>query len=180
VTFKDGATTLGVGTLSTSNGTTIASFTTSGLGVGQHTITASYSGDGNFLAGGIATLIQYVNTNLSGYPKLPSGAYNLSNTNLVGGYLVNAPLAGASLSGTNLTGAVLLGANLAGANMSNSNLKGANLAGANLTGANLTGTTLKEATGLKTATLTNILWNKTTCPDGTISNNNGGTCIGHL
>ncbi len=64
--------------------------------------------------------------------------------------------------------------------MSNSNLKGANLAGANLTGANLTGTTLKEATGLKTATLTNILWNKTTCPDGTISNNNGGTCIGHL
>ena len=129
VTFKDGATTLGTGTLSTSNGTTVASFTTSGLGVGQHTITATYSGDGNFLAGAGATLTQYVNTNLSGYPKLPSGAYNLSNTNLVGGYFVNAPLAGASLSGSNLTGAVFLGANLAGANLSNSNLKGANLRG---------------------------------------------------
>src|SRR5262249_27340669 len=108
VTFKDGTTTLGTGTLSTSNGTTVATFTTSSLGVGAHAITASYNGDGNFLTGTSATLTQYVNTNLSGYPKLPSGAYNLSNLNLVGGYFVNAQLAGASLSGTNLTGAVFL------------------------------------------------------------------------
>jgi hypothetical protein len=180
VTFKDGATTLGTGTLSTSNGATVASFTTSSLGMGQHSITASYSGDGNFLAGAGAPLTQYVNINLSSYPKLPSGAYNLSNLNLVGVYFVNAPLAGANLSGSNLTSAIFIGTNLNGANLSNSNFKGANFAGANLTGANLTGATLKGATGLKTATLTNITWNNTTCPDSTISNNNGGTCIGHL
>src|SRR5262249_46555997 len=61
VTFKDGATMLGTGTLSTSNGTTVASFTTSSLGAGQHTITASYGGDGNFLTGTSAPLTQYVN-----------------------------------------------------------------------------------------------------------------------
>lgn len=99
VTFKDGTTTLGSGTLRTSNGTTTASFTASGLGVGQHTITATYSGDGNFLAGTGATLTQYVNTNLSeSTSRLPNGAYNLSNMTLEGGYFVNAPLVGASLN----------------------------------------------------------------------------------
>jgi hypothetical protein len=180
VTFKDGATTLGMRALSASNGATVASITASGLSVGKHTISASYSGDASFLAGAGATLTLYVNTNLSGYPLLPSGAYKLSNTNLTGGYFVSAALAGASLTGSNLTGAVFLGANLSGANLSNSNLKGADFAGANLTGANLTGANLKGATGLSTATLTNVVWNKTTCPDATISNNNGGTCVGHL
>src|SRR5439155_25328835 len=50
VTFSDGATSLGQGTLSTSGGATIASFSTSSLTVGNHTITAAYGGDGNFLA----------------------------------------------------------------------------------------------------------------------------------
>jgi hypothetical protein len=36
------------------------------------------------------------------------------------------------------------------------------------------------ATGLKTATLANAIWSKTACPDGTLSNNDGGTCVGHL
>ena len=42
VTFKDGGTTLGTGTLSGG----VATFSTSGLGVGSHGITAEYSGDG--------------------------------------------------------------------------------------------------------------------------------------
>ena len=54
------------------------------------------------------------------------------------------------------------------------NLTGANLKGANLTGANLTRATL---TG---ANLSGVTWSNTTCPDGTNSNNNGGTCLGHL
>ena len=45
VTFKDGATTLGTGTLTTINGTPFASLTTSSLGVGAHAITAVYGGD---------------------------------------------------------------------------------------------------------------------------------------
>src|SRR5207247_2555757 len=48
VTFSDGSTSLGQGTLSTSGGTTTASFTTSSLAIGNHTITASYGGDSNF------------------------------------------------------------------------------------------------------------------------------------
>ena len=46
--------------------------------------------------------------------------------------------------------------------------------------ANLTGTNLQGATGLKSATLTNVVWNKSTCPDNTTSTQDGGTCLGHL
>jgi uncharacterized protein YjbI with pentapeptide repeats len=46
---------------------------------------------------------------------------------------------------------------------------------ANLTGANLTGANLKGAIGLNT-----VIWSGTTCPDGTDSDNDGSTCIGHL
>ncbi len=45
VTFKDGSTVLGTGTLSTTGGVTTASFSTSKLAVGSHTITAVYGGD---------------------------------------------------------------------------------------------------------------------------------------
>jgi hypothetical protein len=44
VTFMDGATTLGTGTL---NGPGIATYTTSSLAVGQHSMTATYGGDTN-------------------------------------------------------------------------------------------------------------------------------------
>ena len=46
VTFKDGATVLGTGTLNASG---LATFTTSTLAVGNHSITASYGGDTNDL-----------------------------------------------------------------------------------------------------------------------------------
>ncbi len=44
VTFKDGTTTIGTGTL---NGSGVATFTTSSLAVGAHSITAVYGGDAN-------------------------------------------------------------------------------------------------------------------------------------
>src|SRR5206468_3672228 len=47
VTFKDGATTLGTGTLDASGH---ATFATSSLSVGSHSITATYGGDSNFNA----------------------------------------------------------------------------------------------------------------------------------
>ncbi len=46
VTFKEGVATLGTGTL---NGSGIATFSTSSLAVGSHSITASYGGDANVL-----------------------------------------------------------------------------------------------------------------------------------
>ena len=50
VTFMDGTTTLGTGTLSTTNGVTTATFSTTTLAVGSHSITAVYSGDTNDLS----------------------------------------------------------------------------------------------------------------------------------
>jgi Concanavalin A-like lectin/glucanases superfamily/Bacterial Ig-like domain (group 3) len=58
VTFTDGATTLIAVAL---NGSGVATFTTSSLAVGTHSITANYSGDGNFHGAGSAALVQTVN-----------------------------------------------------------------------------------------------------------------------
>jgi VCBS repeat-containing protein len=58
VSFLDGASSLGSATL---DSTGAASFTTSSLPVGNHSITASYSGDSNFNAGTSSTLMQIVN-----------------------------------------------------------------------------------------------------------------------
>jgi hypothetical protein len=59
VTFEDGSTVLGTGTLT--NG--VATYTTSSLAVGSHTITAVYSGDSNYSGSTSTPLIQIVNPN---------------------------------------------------------------------------------------------------------------------
>ena len=250
VTFYNGTKSLGTSQPSVSNGTDQATFSTSHLDVGAHAITASYGGDGNFTASTSDAATEYVNTNLSGYPKLSNGAYKLSNANLKDAYFVDVSLAGAQLNNANLAGAVLTGANLTSATLSNSNLNDANFENANLTkanltlvnlnganltlvdlnganltgailtdadltsgtleganltlvnlsganlssanlsdaslalvdlaGANLSGATLTGATGLKATTLKTVVWSNTTCADGTNSNNDGGSCVGHL
>jgi hypothetical protein len=58
VTFKDGATTLGSGSL---NGSGVATYITSVLVPGAHSITACYATDGNFSASTSAALAQQVN-----------------------------------------------------------------------------------------------------------------------
>ena len=55
VTFKDGATTIGTGTLS---GGAQATFVTSGLALGTHSITAVYGGDTNFAGSSSSALAQ--------------------------------------------------------------------------------------------------------------------------
>src|SRR6266550_1788391 len=57
VTFNDGATALGTGTLSGG----IATFMTSGLGAGAHSITALYGGDASFGGGASPVLTQTIN-----------------------------------------------------------------------------------------------------------------------
>jgi uncharacterized protein (TIGR03437 family) len=51
VTFFDGSTTLGTGTL---NGSGVASVSTASLSAGNHSITAAYSGDANFTSSGLS------------------------------------------------------------------------------------------------------------------------------
>jgi phospholipase C len=76
-------------------------------------------------------------------------------------------LAGQELQGVNLQGAFLYGTDLHGAK-----LQGVNLQGADLTNANLSGATLKGANTNR------AVWSNTTCPDGTNSNADGGSCQG--
>ena len=61
VTFLDGATTLGTGTLSTTGGVTTATLTTSALFAGSHSqIVAEYAGDSNFNSSNSSNFIQTV------------------------------------------------------------------------------------------------------------------------
>jgi len=77
VTFLDGSTPFGTGTL---NGSAVARLTTSFLVVGQHNITADYSGDFNFGKSTSAVLVQTItgdptSTSLSVSPN-PTTAYS--------------------------------------------------------------------------------------------------------
>jgi hypothetical protein len=67
VTFKDGATTLGSGTLANVGGTATATFTTSSLTAGSRTITATYAGDTSFLTSTSVPLTQKVSYVFSGF-----------------------------------------------------------------------------------------------------------------
>jgi uncharacterized protein YjbI with pentapeptide repeats len=123
---------------------------------------------------------------------------NLTTANLTGANLTNANLNGAGLTGATLTNAVLTGVQSGGvtgtpaalptnwqavdgylvgpgANLTNAVLTGANLNNADLAGANLTGANLENA-NIGGANFTSAIWANTTCPDGTKSNSDGGTC----
>jgi outer membrane protein assembly factor BamB len=115
---------------------------------------------GNTATGSFLVVVSAPNAdcNLAHYP-VTKGSRNLKSANLSGCYLPNAALAGANATGANLSGAYLAGANLSSVNLSQANLRGAVLTSANVSG---------------------VKWLQTTCPDGTLSNNNGGTCVGHL
>jgi uncharacterized protein YjbI with pentapeptide repeats len=63
---------------------------------------------------------------------------------------------------------------MANTNLTDADLQGVNLNGADLSGANLMGASLEGANTNK------VVWSNTTCPDGTNSNTDGGTCQGHL
>jgi hypothetical protein len=67
VTFKDGTTTLGTGTLANTGGTATATFTTSSLSAGSHPITATYGGDTSFLTSTSAALTQTVGYVFTGF-----------------------------------------------------------------------------------------------------------------
>jgi len=74
-----------------------------------------------------------------------------ANWGLVAGYLVGP--------GADLVSAALAGADLAGADLTDANLGGADLTGADLAG---------------------VVWSDTLCPDGSNSDVDGGTCVGHF
>lgn len=86
-------------------------------------------------------------------------------------WAANPPTSSPSVA---LRGANLSGVDLTGVNLRNVDLSGAILEGADLTGADLQGADLEEAD------LSDVVWSGTTCPDGSNSDNVGGSCENHL
>jgi hypothetical protein len=102
------------------------------------------------------------------------------------------------LEGVNLQGAVLRNSNFPEAdytseNMSNIKIEYANISSSNFTNVNFTGADMRnvifnsstDADGANfsdadVASLTAVTWDNTVCPDGTNSDNNSNTCVGHL
>jgi uncharacterized protein YjbI with pentapeptide repeats len=123
----------------------------------------------------------FVRTNCIGYPH---AGIDWHGCDLTDANLRNAGLESANLSGANLFAAHLIDANLSGtdftgADLTNSEFQGAELTNADLTNANLTNANLTGAVFSNTD-VTGVTWNNTICPDGTNSDNDGGTCEGHL
>jgi len=129
------------------------------------------------VAGGIATFAFASNppsTQTAGGTAVSLAGATLSQANLSGQDLANVDLSKASL-----TGADLRGSDMSQTNLSNADLTGADLRGVDLTDANLTNANLTQAS-LSHAKLAGVTWNNTTCPDGTLSDEDpGGTCAGH-
>ncbi|HLJ96973.1 MAG TPA: Ig-like domain-containing protein, partial [Gemmataceae bacterium] len=82
VIFSDGGTSIAQGTLSTSGGITTASFSTANLAVGNHSITASYSGDTNFSANSVTALTQIVNKESTSMAVLSSANPSIAGQNV--------------------------------------------------------------------------------------------------
>ena len=162
---------------------------------GGHNIVATFSGSTGFSGSTSVTMTQVVTaTACSSLVGCDLAGLNLTDANLafgdlVGADLSNADLYGADLYGADLTSATLSKADLAGADLSTADLDGAILTQANLAGANLSGADLIKAklssADLNGADVTGTIfakvkWSGTTCPDGTNSNNDGGTCVNNL
>ena len=114
-------------------------------------------------------------------PSATLGNADFSNINFSNAIFVNGrlgdnddPITNNLFMNDNFTGAQLsavqfLGADFTNANFTNARIDGAGFKDVVLTGAQMT-----------TAELTGTTWNNTICPDGTNSDANGNTCIGHL
>jgi uncharacterized protein YjbI with pentapeptide repeats len=141
---------------------------------------------------------------IRGTPQSLPSPWQLANGYLAGpgANLYRAQLAGASLTNANLTDANLRSADLDQATLTGATLTGATSGGisgipaglpagwylvfgylagpgANLSGANFTRANL-EGIDLTGATLVGVTWDNTICPDGTNSDVDSGTCLGHL
>ena len=109
---------------------------------------------------------------------------NLDSAILRSAYADYAQLGGADLGAADLKGAflrhadlqyaILYNADLRGAFLTHASMQYAGLVDANLTNADLYGASLSGAT------LLGVTWDNTTCPDGTNSNGDGGTCVNNL
>jgi len=113
VTFLDGTTVLGVGTISAAG---VASFTTSTLAIGSHPITASYGGDSGYNASTSAVLTQVVGKIPTVTTIVESAPAQLLYTGVTFTATVTAPSPSATGTVTFMDGTVVLGTATLGTN----------------------------------------------------------------
>ncbi len=163
----------------------------------------------NVMAGATFTLNRFLESNFSG-ANLSGAKFLTTTTAGGGGnfdgYFVGANFTGATISTNWLAtdfggGTFTYAPNFTNANFTNVNftpiaggtgnmrIERSNFTGANFTGVQFNGTpsrlvvfALSNLTGvdLSAANVANVSFQNTTCPDGTNSDTNGGTCVGHL
>ncbi|HEX8923824.1 MAG TPA: pentapeptide repeat-containing protein, partial [Patescibacteria group bacterium] len=110
---------------------------------------------------------------------------NMSNADLHDIDIRYHNMATANFSSSNLTGALLSGSDFNGANFTGTNLYSVTVKDANFNNAIFTNANLLKTGGALAGeawvncTFSGATWNNTICPDGSNSNNNGNTCIGH-
>jgi hypothetical protein len=143
------------------NGSTTLTFTVPSVPGGAQKVVVS---DGTISATSGTDFVVTANSPTTTIPIAVVGCVSRPKTDCAGANLSNADLTGADLSGATLTDADLSSANLTAADLSGATLIAANLSSANLTGANLSG----------------VIWGNTTCPDGTVSDWDGDTCVHDL
>jgi uncharacterized protein YjbI with pentapeptide repeats len=136
---------------------------------------------------------RYAQMRRTDYEDVTLANADLYRADLRGASFTNGGIAGADFERADLRGARLTRtdasdpglqtsfrrADLTGADLSDADFSGATFERANLTGANLAEAVLTSAR-FRRAILSRVIWSNTTCPDGTNSDTNGGTCIGHL
>jgi uncharacterized protein YjbI with pentapeptide repeats len=91
----------------------------------------------------------------------------------------NPDLHGARLSKVDLNGVRLERANFSNMKLTDVSLRDADLRSANFSGAKLTRVNLMGA-DVTNASFSATTWHDTVCPDGTISRQDGSTCVSHL
>lgn len=133
--------------------------------------------NGTDLSNGIFTNANFGNQDLHAFnfrnAKLDIADLNQSN-------LTDTDFSGVTFTGSGLDNTNLTNANFTNANFTNAAFHNSNFQNTNLTNVNFTGAILLSAINMVTANLTGVTWSNTTCPDGTNSDNNGGTCVGHF
>ena len=106
------------------------------------------------------------------------------NANFSQSDIGDTQLDGADFTNANFTNTVVsrcsaIGVNFTNVNFTGSGLSTSNFQNANFTNANLTNASLQDS-NMDGTIRTGVIWSNTTCPDGTNSDDNGGTCEGHL
>lgn len=121
---------------------------------------------------------------------------DMSNSNLTGVIFTRAKLDRVAFDNSDLTNAdlsdlifesnlVFASADLTNANLSNNTLSSSDFTNANVentdfSNVNFSSTNFLGATNMDTASLSGVTWDSVTCPDGTNSDENSNTCVGHL